>query len=283
MQEIPVLERGYTNGEFFVMFLLLLPIIIGYGYTMLYVIEIIYQRNFKKPLFVFGHIFNKKISETDKMILRNNSQFYQKLKPKYKAYFEHRVATFIENTKFSSRDISLNSEMKLSIAAVYIQLTFGMKNYLNRLIQQIIIYPDVYLSTHTNEYYKGEFNPRMKIVVFSWPDFKEGIDIKNDNLNLGLHEFTHALHFATLKSEKPAHVLFNETLRNLFLSFSDESLRQDLLNSGFLRQYAFENQYEFVAVLLEHFFESPDELKQKFPSIYIKVKEMLNYNETIFI
>ncbi len=283
MQEIPVLERGYTNGEFFVMFLLLLPIIIGYGYTMLYVVEIIYQRNFKKPLFVFGHIFNKKISETDKMILRNNSQFYLKLKPKYKTYFEHRVATFIENTKFSSRDITLNSEMKLSIAAVYIQLTFGMKNYLNRLIQQIIIYPDVYLSTHTNEYYKGEFNPRMKIVVFSWPDFKEGIDIKNDNLNLGLHEFTHALHFATLKSEKPAHVLFNETLRNLFLSFSDESLRQDLLNSGFLRQYAFENQYEFVAVLLEHFFESPDELKQKFPSIYIKVKEMLNYNETIFI
>ena len=283
MQEIHTLEREYTIGEFFVMFLLLAPIIFGYCYFMLYIVEIIYQRNFKEPLIVFGHIFNKKISETDKMILRNNSQFYLKLKPKYKTYFEHRVATFIENTKFSSRDITLNSEMKLSIAAVYIQLTFGMKNYLNRLIQQIIIYPDVYLSTHTNEYYKGEFNPRMKIVVFSWPDFKEGIDIKNDNLNLGLHEFTHALHFATLKSEKPAHVLFNETLRNLFLSFSDESLRQDLLNSGFLRQYAFENQYEFVAVLLEHFFESPDELKQKFPSIYIKVKEMLNYNETIFI
>jgi MtfA peptidase len=276
-------EREYSFAEFVAMFLLLAPIVFGYCYFMLYVVEIIYQRNFKKPLIVFGHFYNKKVSETDKMILRTNSQFYHKLKPKYKIYFEHRVATFIEKTEFSTRDISINQEMKLSIAAVYIQLTFGMKNYLNQLIQQIIIYPDIYLSTHTNEYYKGEFNPKLKTVVFSWPDFKEGIDIHNDNLNLGLHEFTHALHFATLKSDKPTHVLFNESLRNLFLSFSDESLRQNLLNSGFLRDYAFENQYEFVAVLLEHFFESPDELKQKFPSVYKKVKEMLNYNEAVFI
>ena len=275
-------EREYTIAEFFVMFLLLSPIVFGYCYIMLYVVEIIYQRNFKKPLIVFGHVFTKRISETDKMILRNNSQFYQKLKPKYKTYFEHRVATFIQKTEFSTRDISLNSEMKLTISAVYIQLTFGMKNYLNQLIQQVIIYPDVYLSTHTNEYYIGEFNPRLKTVVFSWSDFKSGIDIKNDNLNLGLHEFTHALHFATLKSDKPTHVLFNESLRNLFLSFSNETLRQNLLSSGFLRDYAFENQYEFVAVLLEHFFESPEEFKQQFPSIYLKVKEMLNYNEAVF-
>lgn len=283
MQEIPEIDREYTFPEFFIMFLLLFPLIIGYFYITIYIIEIIYQRNFKKPLIVFGHVFNKKLSETDKMILRSNSTFYLRLKPKYKIYFEHRVATFIEKTQFDSRNISLNREMKLIIASVYIQLTFGMKNYLNKLIQQIIVYPNIYFSTHTEEYYKGEFNPSLKTIVFSWEDFKEGIDIQNDNLNLGLHEFTHALHFATLKSDKPTHVLFNETLRNLFLSFSNEELRKDLLNSGFLREYAFKNQFEFVAVLLEHFFESPEELKQKFPSVYIKVKEMLNYNEAVFI
>ena len=283
MQEIPVLERAYTSTEFFVMFLLLSPIVFGYCYFILYVVEIVYQRNFKKPLIVFGHFKNKKISETDKIILLQNNHFYQKLKPKYKTYFEHRVATFIEKTEFSTRDISINSEMKLTIAAVYIQLTFGMKNYLNKLIQQVIIYPDIYLSKHTNEYYKGEFNPKLKTIVFSWSDFKSGINIKNDNLNLGLHEFTHALHFETLISDMPTHVLFRESLQNLFLSFSNETLRQDVLSSGFLREYAFENQYEFVAVLLEHFFESPEELKLKFPSIYKKVKEMLNYNETVFL
>lgn len=276
-------EREHTFAEFFMMLLLLAPIVIAYLYFMFYVVEIIYQRKFKKPLLVFSHIQSKKISENESLILHQNNHFYQKLKPKYKRYFEHRVATFIESTEFSTRDISLNSEIKLSIAAVYIQLTFGMKNYLNPLIQQIIIYPDIYLSTHTNEFHKGEFNPKLKTIVFSWSDFMRGMDIKNDNLNLGLHEFTHALHFQTLKSDKSAHVLFRESLQNLFSSFSNVDLRNEVLSSGFLRDYAFENQYEFVAVLLEHFFESPEELKQKFPSIYKKVKEMLNYNEAIFI
>lgn len=283
MQEIPVLEREYSFAEFFVMFLLLSPIILGYCYMMLYVIEIIYQRNFKKPLIVFDHLITKKLSETDKIILRKNSQFYTRLKPKYKTYFEHRTAAFLEKTKFSSRDISINQEMKLTIASVYIQLSFGMKNYLNNLIQHIIIYPDIYFSTHTNAYHKGEFNPKLKTLVFSWSDFKSGIDVSTDNLNLGLHEFTHALHFATLKSDKPTHVLFNETLHDLFMSFSNKSVRQNLLHSGFLRDYAFENQYEFVAVLLEHFFESPVEFKQKFPDIYLKVKQMINYNENYFM
>ena len=276
-------EREYIFAEFFFMFILVFPIFIAYCYFIFYVVEIIYQRNFKKPLVVFNHFFNKKLSETDKSFLRENNHFYQKLKPKYKSYFEHRVVAFMQRVAFSSRDISLTSEMKLSIAAVYIQLTFGMKNYLNPLIKQIIIYPDIYLSTHTHEYYKGEFNPKLKTVVFSWSDFKSGLDIQNDNLNLGLHEFTHALHFQTLKSDKSSHVLFRESLQHLFSSFTNENLRDEVLRSGFLRAYAFENQYEFVAVLLEHFFESPEELKQKFPSIYKKVKEMLNYNEAVFI
>lgn len=283
MQEIPEIDREYTFAEFFIMLLLLLPIVVGYCYIVIYIVEIIYQRNFKKPLIVFGHLFNKKLSETDKMILKNHSPFYVRLKPKYKTFFEHRVATFIEKTQFDSRNISINREMKIMIASVYIQLTFGMKNYMNQLIEHIIIYPNIYFSTHTEEYYKGEFNPSMKTVVFSWEDFKEGIDVQNDDLNLGLHEFTHALHFATLDSDNPTHELFHEALRSLFLSFSNKELRLNLLNSGVLRDYAFKNEFEFVAVLLEHFFESPDDLKQKFPSIYIKVKEMLNYDEAVFI
>ena len=43
------------------------------------------------------------------------------------------------------------------------------------------------------------------------------------------------------------------------------------------------NQFEFVAVLLEYFFESPEEFKLKFPSIFLKVKQMINYEEKYFI
>ena len=60
-------------------------------------------------------------------------------------------------------------------------------------------------------------------------------------------------------------------------------MKQKLIDSGFLRDYAYENQFEFVAVLLEYFFESPQEFKAKFPSIFLRVKHMINYNEKCFI
>lgn len=263
--------------------ILLLPIVIAFLYIFFYVFEVIYHRKTKKPLVVFGNVVFRKLSDLEKNVLLRNSTFYARLRPKYKKYFEHRVYKFIEKSNFLERDIVITQEMKLKIASVYVQLTFGMRNYHNPLIKNIIIYPNAYLSTHTNEYYKGEFNPAMKTVVFSWEDFEEGIEFANDDMNLGLHEFTHALHFLTLRSDKVSHVLFKESLDNLFYSFKDEKLRKDLFNSGVLREYAFENQFEFVAVLLEHFFESPEDLKQKFPPIYTKVKEMLNYNEKIFV
>ena len=38
------------------------------------------------------------------------------------------------------------------------------------------------------------------------------------------------------------------------------------------------NKYEFIAVLIEHFFETPEEFKAKFPYIYENLMVMLNQN-----
>jgi hypothetical protein len=48
----------------------------------------------------------------------------------------------------------------------------------------------------------------MKAIVFSWKDFLEGYEYHNDNLNLGLHEFAHAIHFHGLKRTDKSSVLF---------------------------------------------------------------------------
>ena len=98
-----------------------------------------------------------------------------------------------------------------------------------------------------------------------------------------MNEFKHAFHIYALKSDKETFVLFNESLQNLFRVVSKPEVKQRLVESGFLRDYAYENQFEFVAVLLEYFFESPEEFKLKFPSIFLKEKQMINFNENYFI
>jgi hypothetical protein len=41
-------------------------------------------------------------------------------------------------------------------------------------------------------HHKGEFNPRMKVIAFLGR-FLLGHTASNDNINLGLHEFSHVL------------------------------------------------------------------------------------------
>ncbi len=270
-------------ADYIGMFILITPLMGLFLFFSFYVVEIIYLRNYKKPLVVFVNINFFQISDSQRYILEQNFYFYTRLKPKYKRYFEHRVANFINRYEFIGRDIPVTEEMKITIAATAIMLTFGMRNYLNPLFKRIIIFPDIYYSEQTEKYHKGEFNPKLQSIVFSWKHFKEGIEITNDNLNLGLHEFTHAFHIHSLKSEKATSVLFNESLQNLFRVVSNPQLKKQLISSGFLRDYAYENQFEFVAVLLEYFFESPHEFKAKFPTIFLKVKHMINYNENYFI
>lgn len=270
-------------GDYIGMLILITPLFSLFLFFSFYVIEIIYLRNYKKPLVVFANVNFYQLQESQKQILFQNFQFYKQLKPKYKRYFEHRIANFINTYEFVGRDISVTEEMKVTIAGTAIMLTFGMRDYLNPLFKRIIIFPDIYYSDQTENYHKGEFNPKLESIVFSWKHFKEGIEITNDNLNLGLHEFTHAFHIHSLKSDKATAVLFNESLQNLFKVVSNPQLKEQLITSGFLRDYAYENQFEFVAVLLEYFFESPQEFKSKFPSIFLKVKHMINYNEKYFI
>lgn len=277
-----VKERELFFADYVVMFLLLAPLVVLFLFFAFYVIEIIYLRNFKKPLFVFTNLIFHKLNEQQKAVLATNFHFYNELKPKYKRYFEHRVYKFMINYEFVGSDFLVTEKMKITIGATYTMLTFGMRHYLNPMFKKILLFPDIYYSEQTQNYHKGEFNPRLEAIVFSWKHFEEGIEVANDNLNLGLHEFTHAFHIHSLKSEETTAVLFNESLQNLFRIVSHPQIKEQLVASGFLRDYAYENKFEFVAVLLEYFFESPQEFKSQFPSIYLKVKQMINYNEKYF-
>lgn len=226
--------------------------------------------------------FPSKLRINELQILNNEFEFYRKLSPKHKKYFEHRVASFIENYQFIGKeDLVVTPQMKILIAATAVMLTFGMRNYLFSVIDRIIIYPDVYYSSFSDDYHKGEFNPMMKAIVFSWKHFLEGYEISNDNLNLGLHEFGHVLHFQGLKSTDTSSTIFSVTYDEIMEQVKYSKNLDRLRNSNYFRIYAYTNEFEFIAVLLEHFFETPIQFQSEFPQLYDKVKIMINYSEPI--
>ena len=72
--------------------------------------------------------------------------------------------------------------------------------------------------------------------------------------------------------------IFKDSFKELTDLLSvDIKLREDLIQSEYFRGYAYTNQFEFLAVLIENFIETPEPFREAFPSIYAKVKQMLNF------
>jgi Mlc titration factor MtfA (ptsG expression regulator) len=254
----------------------LFGLMLYFGFRM---VEMLYVMKKRKPLYIHFYLSKKKLSQNQLVILKNFS-FYDRLKDKEQVYFEHRVANFIKDKTFIGRDgLSVSDEHKVLISATAVMLTFGFRDYFIGLIDKIFVYPKAFYSTINEEHHKGEFNPKLKALVLSWEDFLKGHIIGNDNLNVGIHEFAHAIHLNSIKERDVSSTIFKDSFKELTdLLSNDKPLRDKLIQSKYFRDYAYTNQFEFVAVLIEYFIESPQEFQSNFPRIYDKVKQMLNFN-----
>lgn len=244
------------------------------------IIEPIYVFIFKKPLFLYVYPLLKKLDDGQKQILEKNFPFYNRLTFKKRRYFEHRVKEFVSKYEFVGKDVEITQTMEMLIAGTYVMLTFGLRKYLINLFLRVIVYPSSYYSSSNDAYHKGEFNPQLKTIVFSWEDFVLGHATSNDNINLGLHEFAHALHFHCLKSNDSSAVVFQDEFNKLMRYYNDENLNAELRSKGYFRLYAYQNQFEFLAVILEHFFETPSQFKKEHSELFTIVKDMLNFKES---
>ena len=167
-------------------------------------------------------------------------------------------------------DFEITDQVKVLIASTSVMLTFGMRKYLFSEINKVIVFPDIYYSSFTKEHHKGELNINAKAIVFSWKHFLEGYKISNDNLNLGLHEFSHLVHFSGTQNSDTSSAIFAKGFSEILEMLKSPKNQEYFIQSGYFREYAFTNQFELLAVMLEHFFETPKEFKKNSPSFMKK-------------
>jgi len=235
-----------------------------------------------KPFFKHLYFKKRELSSDQLHILINQFSFYRELPSKHKKYFEHRVSRFINLHDFEGRaGLYVSDHHRVLIASTAVMLTFGYREYTIKSLKRFIIYPDVFKSRINRAYHKGEYNPALKAVAFSWNDFLEGYEIDNDNFNLGIHEIVHAIHHDFIHPENDSisaiiFIHYYNKIKNLMLE--NVVYRERLIASKYLRDYAFTNNFEFIAVVIESFFETPNEFRSQFPELYNYVKRMLNFD-----
>ena len=229
-------------------------------------------------MFVYTALILKKLSTNDILFLKERFSFYNKLSSRQQKIFQHRLYVLNRRKKFKTiPSFKITDEMRLLIIATQVMLTFGMRSYRVRSVKTFIIYPSFYFSQLKQQEHIGEFNPAMKAVVFSWEHFLKGYALDNDNLNLGIHELSHALHYNSMQRWDISSLLFARGFLAIQRLLNDDEELHTIKKVAYLRDYAHTNMYEFFAVSMEHYIESPEIFKKELPKLYRIFKRMLNY------
>jgi MtfA peptidase len=208
------------------------------------------------------------------MILTRSFPFYNTLDLRLRKKFRKRLERFIRLHTFEGREgFTVTDEAKVLISAAAIRLTLGLGYYDFEEYPQILIYPNVYYSPFTKTLNKGETNPHG-IMAFSWPHIVEGFKTTADHINLAYHEFTHAL-ITVAVSDIRTDGCLELGYDLLSYAFIQEHFSQKINSLKIFRDYAFTNKMEFLAVAVENFLESPEELRQHSSEMYNILKHML--------
>jgi len=252
-------------------------VLLGFAFFLFRVFENWYAGRYDKPLYRHYLVY-KRLKPNQLSIIEREFSFYLKLSRRQKRQFQHRVASFIAEKNFIGRDgQQIDDRIKILVASIGCMLSFGRKNYDYGLIEHILIYPDEFYSKANDAHHKGEFNPHGKALVLSWKDFEKGYQISNDNHNLGIHEFMHAMQLEARKSRDLDSTRFARQFQNILKQLTHQEVKDKLDETRFFRAYAFTNEYEFMAVLAEYFIESPTEFNTHFPKLYDYTQKLLNF------
>ncbi len=194
--------------------------------------------------------------------------YYTDLPKSLKSKFLHLMRDHYEYFEFVPRDMQLTRAMKALIACAAAQLLLFLPSRGLTYYKRIIVYPDYYNSMITHRKHKGEVNPGLKVIVFSWRGIVEGLQHESDGINLLLHEFAHALWL-----EQKIMAQHYQVLESTWVARFEQYAQTQIANitsheDHFFRKYAFENVEEFFAVSVENFFERPDKFQQAQPELY---------------
>lgn len=205
----------------------------------------------------------------------NNFDYYTKLSVTWKKTFVNRALEFIDKKQIISHNYkNVSNKVKAIISASAVQLTLGLENWSINYFDTIILHPDDFRLQESGARYKGLTNLDGYIRL-SFNSFLAGYKDKTDNINLGLHEFTHALRFNSIRGFEQdyfvEHFLPN-WLSSAYEIFNDMQDGKPTL----FREYGSTNINEFMSVCIEHFFESPQQIREHYPILYINTALMLN-------
>ena len=263
------MDQGVKNSIIAILVILVVSLFMtGYTFKGTYR-ELRHVLNFYFRASINRFLIIRTIEPQYKRVLEATFYYYHALDQKNRKLFEKRVQKFIDQKLFLPAGglKKVTAEMRTLISASAIQITFGLPGVYFKNFKKIYVYPEFYFSEGMQQYNAGEVH-KAGVIMLSWLDFVEGYANPNNARNLGLHEMAYALRLENMIRNEEFGYFDWDDIQELNKYTVIESDRINAGEESIFRAYAATYYHEFFAVLIEIFFEQPQQLQSYHPELF---------------
>ncbi|KUG08734.1 zinc-dependent peptidase [Solirubrum puertoriconensis] len=212
-------------------------------------------------------------------ILAERVAFYIALTDTEKVRFEKQVQLFLAQTRITGIKTRIDDATRLLVAASAIIPIFGFRGgweYDN--LGEVLVFPDAWQLPSDKD---KEVAPLEGTLLGSVQNFQtdhymrlskaaleQGFRDAKDKQNVGIHEFAHLLDEADGQIDGVPLLMLPRELVPQWKQLMQAEMEQIHAGKSSIGDYAGTSPAEFFAVVLEYFFEKPEQLESHHPELY---------------
>lgn len=211
-------------------------------------------------------------------ILENKVAFYNRLPQSKKTEFENRVHIFLLNVRLTGVDTEVTHEDRILVASGAVIPIFGFDSWNYANLKEVQIYPDKFLIPTTDKMATGlvGWGAMEGKMMLSRKAVQHGFYDQNDQKNVAIHEFIHILDKQDGEMDGILEQVMNEVDIMPWLHIINLKMKEIQVGDSSVRDYGATNKAEFLAVVSEFFFESPEKMRTEHPALYNALDSFYN-------
>ncbi len=239
-------------------------------------------------------VIAKPFPEHFRKIIKRNVKHYSYLDDQEKSRLEDLIKVFLDENNFEGcNGLEITDEIRVSVAAQACLLLLGLKHDFYSRLSSILVYPSTVVlpespvTVFTNNLQisregipiSGQAFMRGPVILV-WDTVRENGRHPERGHNVVYHEFAHIIDMfdgradgTPLLSTRPKYKLWASICTREFFQLK-ENRKKGKKNS--IDYYGATNEAEFFAVVTEHFFDRPGNLKRKHPELYSLMQSFYN-------
>jgi Mlc titration factor MtfA (ptsG expression regulator) len=213
-----------------------------------------------------------------RQILAERVQFYQKLSGSDQMEFERKAHIFLLNVPIIGKGTEVTHEDKILIAAGAVIPIFRMSRWHYSNLEEIQLFPDQFNIPNTDKMANGlvGWGAMEGKMMLSKKAVHLGFADNEDNLNVVIHEFVHILDKQDGKMDGIIGKVMDEVDVTPWVHIIEKKKKQIMEGESSIRSYGTSNNAEFLAVVSEFYFESPERMKTEHPALFNALDSFYN-------